>query len=367
MAADKAKKTSGAAKPITPDECGRRIRSGETDNLYLFYGRDVGALEPFAKKLTEKLCPKEAQTMNLHRFDAQTLDTEALSDAVQVLPMFAERVVVTLTGLNMETLPKNQADILRKIVADIPETTVMIISAGGDTNYKNRRSLTDKNKRFADLCAKHGTVCEFAFRTVSEAARSAQAAFSKNGVAITRHDAEYLAQLCLCETAHMAKEIEKLSAYANGGEVRREDIDALCVRKIESDGFGLALGILGGNAGMVFRRIDELKAQNYEPMQIISIINMSLSDIYRAKLYRSSGKSYQDCAADFKYPKNREFAVKNAFSECSNISVEQIRKTAVLLSDTEYKMKTTSMNTDAAFLALEQFAASAMGERDNRR
>ena len=128
----------------TPAECAANVRAAKYENLYLFYGRDTGALEPFAKKLAAKLCPPEAQMMNLHIFDAQELDMEALADAVQVLPMFAERVVVTLNGLNMENMLKNQADLLRGIVADIPETTVMIISEGGEELYKNRRSLTDK-------------------------------------------------------------------------------------------------------------------------------------------------------------------------------------------------------------------------------
>lgn len=344
----------------TVDECARKIKSGEYENLYLFYGRDVGALEPFARKLAGRLCPKDAQVMNLHSFDAQNMDMEALSDSVQVLPMFAERVVVTVSGLNMDSLSKTQGDLLRNIVGDIPETTTVIISAGGEEHYKNRRSLTDKNKRFADLCAKHGTVCEFAYRSVSEAARIAAAAISRGGASISKQNAEYLAQLCLCETAHINSEIEKLCAFANGREISREDIDALCVRRIESDGFSLALNILRSNALFVFKRLDELKAQNYEPTQILSIINMSLTDIYRAKLCRSAGMSWQDCAANFKYPKNREFAAKNAFSECSNIPLERIRRTMTLLCDTDLRLKTVSMNAQMSMLTVEEFAAAAM-------
>lgn len=344
----------------TVDECARKIKSGEYENLYLFYGRDVGALEPFAKKLAGRLCPKDAQIMNLHSFDAQNMDMEAFSDSVQVLPMFAERVVVTVSGLNMDSMSKTQGDLLRNIIGDIPETTTVIISAGGEEHYKNRRSLTDKNKRFADLCAKHGTVCEFAYKSVSEAARLAAAAISRGGASISRQNAEYLAQLCLCETAHINSEIEKLCAFANGREIFREDIDALCVRRIESDGFTLALNILRSNALFVFKRLDELKAQNYEPTQILSIINMSLTDIYRAKLCRSAGMGWQDCAADFKYPKNREFAAKNAFSECSNIPIERIRRTMTLLCDTDLRLKTVSMNAQMSMLTVEEFAAAAM-------
>ncbi len=345
---------------LSPTECEKNIRAGNPDSLYLFYGRDTGALEPFAKRLAVRLCPKEAQVMNLHSFDAETMDLEILSDSVQVLPMFAERVVVTIGGLNMEKLNKSQGDILRKILGDIPETTTVIISAPGEELYRNKRSLTDKNKRFADMCAKLGTVCEFSYKSVSESGRSIVSALEKRGAKISRRDAEYLAELCLCETAFIKMEIDKLSAYANGGEITKEDIDALCIRRVDSDGYSLAVNILRGNAVFVFRRIEELKKQGFEPTPLLAVISSSLTDIYRAKLCRSAGLDYHQCAADFGYAKNREFVMKNAFSECGNIPLERIHRAITLLSDTEYRMKTRSMNTAAQYLAVEQYAAAVM-------
>ncbi len=348
---------------LSPNECGKKIRAGEYDRLYCFFGRDTGALAPFAKKLAGKLCPAEAQTMNLHAFDARELDMEAFSDAVSVLPMFAERVVVTLSGLNMEQLAKSNADILRKLIADLPDTTVLIIDAGGEMQYKNRRNLSDKNKRFFDNCAKYGSVVEFAFRTVGDTARSIAASAEKRGCFISKNNAEYLAQMCLCETAFINMELDKLISYTLRGEITRETIDALCIRRIESDGFGLAKNILDGNAFFVFKRLDELKAQDYESTQVLAIIGMSLTDIYRARLCRSSGRSWQEGAKDFGYPKNREFAIKNAFGSCTSISLERIRNTISMLAELEFRLKTVTMNEQAKFLAVEQFAADAMAQR----
>lgn len=344
----------------TAGECAADIRNAEYKRLYFFYGRDTGASEPFEKKLVGKLCPGDAQIMNLHRFDAEKLDAESLFDAVQVLPVLADRVVVEIRKLNMEKISKSVADALRTVISDIPETTVIIIDACGEEQYKNKKTLSDKNKRFADKCAKYGAVCEFACKSVSQAARLAATAIAKRGSSISAQDAQYLASLCLCETAHINQEIEKLTAYADGSPITRADIDALCVKKTESDGYTLAISVLKGNAYFVFDRLNELKLQNYEPAQICAIINMSLADIYRAKLFRSSGKTYRECAEAFSYPKNREFAVRNAFSECGSVPIERIRKTLRLLSDYEFSLKTTSMNAEAAFLALEQFAAAAM-------
>ncbi len=346
---------------ITPDECAAKIRSAHYEKLYLFYGRDDGALLPFAKKLADKLCPKNAGFMDLHSFDAQKLNMEELSDAVNVLPMFSERIVVTVSGFNMDDLDKSHGDMLRKILSDIPDTTAVIISAEGDKLYKNRKTLTDKNKRFVDFCSKYGDVCEFAYRSLQQTGKYIMNALSARGTAISRKNAEYLANLCLCETRHIDMEISKLAAFSGGsGEITKEDIDALCIKKIEADGFQLALNILNSNAKAVFTRLEELRSLGYEPTQIIAIINMSLSDIYRAKLAKAAGLTPDQCAAQFAYPKNRAFTVKYAFNDCANIPLERIRRTAILISDTEYRLKTSSLGSGGAFLALEQFAAQAM-------
>ena len=176
-------------------------------------------------------------------------------------------------------------------------------------------------------------------------------------------DVEVKAASVMADLKAKDKELEKLSAYAEGREVTREDIDLLCIRRIESDGYSLAINILRGNAAMVFTRLRELDVQNYEPYAIIGIIGFSLADIYRAKLARSSGRSVADVAKDFSYAKNREFAVKNAYSECGNISAERIRKTLEILSETDLMLKTRSRGKDGDMLTLEQGLARSMALR----
>ena len=324
---------------LTASALGKTIRENDIDSLYYFYGHDTAALESFTKRLVNKLCPADAQVMNFHKLDGKNLDFPMLTDACEALPFMAERVVVTINDLNIDAVTKDDLDDLKKILGSLGETTTVIIYATGVDLFKNKKYLTDKNKRFADFCEKHGTVCNFEYKRASDLGKSISTYLAKSGCTITKSNAEYLANLCLCDTAFISKELEKLSAYAEGREVTREDIDLLCIRRIESDGYSLAINILRGNAAMVFTRLRELDVQNYEPYAIIGIIGFSLADIYRAKLARSSGRSVADVAKDFSYAKNREFAVKNAYSECGNISAERIRKTLEILSETDLMLK----------------------------
>lgn len=338
----------------------KKLKAEGASQLYYLYGQDTGALESFVKTLLGKICPKDDRTMNLHRFDGKTPDIAAIADACEMLPMFAERVVVTINDLNMDTLSRSDGDDLRRILSDLPETTTAVIYSTGVDLYKNKRSLTDKNKRFADFCAKHGISCEFAYKRVYELGKNIMAAFEKEGCSITKFDAEYLAECCLSDTASIRQEIVKLCSYAPGRQITRADIDALCIKKVESDGFSLAINILRSNSALVFTRIRELADQNMEAFEILGSISFSLTDLYRARLALSSGRSQQACCEDFKYPRNREFAVKNAFNECQNISLIRIRETIRIFSDADRALKTRSQGKKGDLLTLEEAAAKAM-------
>lgn len=341
----------------------RKVREGRPASLYYFYGHDTGALESFVKRLTARLLPASERAMNLHRFDGQSLDIGAVADACEMLPLFAQRAVILINDLNIDKTPKADADDLRKILGDLPETTTVVIYSTGVDLYKNKRSLTDKNKRFCDFCAKHGEVCEFAYKRSDDMAKDIISELRGMGCGIAQREARYLAELCLCDTSSVQREMEKLSAYAHGRDITKEDIDLLCIRRIDSDGFSLAVNILRSNAQFVFRRIKELQGQNFEAIEIIGAVSFSLNDLYRARLAVSSGRTQAQCAADFKYPKNREFAVRNAFNECQNISRRRIRNAIEVFAEADLALKTGSRGKAGDMLLVEEAAARAMAYR----
>ena len=46
----------------------KAIKENTPASLYYFYGHDVAAIESFVNWMVAKLCPKDAQFMNLHKF-----------------------------------------------------------------------------------------------------------------------------------------------------------------------------------------------------------------------------------------------------------------------------------------------------------
>ena len=341
---------------LSPTTLGKEIRENNIYCVYYFYGHDVSTLEAYTNKLVKRLCPVDAQAMNLHKFDGKKLDIPALADAAQALPLFAERVVITINDLNMDSVNKDDADAVRKILKSIQDGTTVIIYATGTDLYRNKKNLTDKNKRFCDFCNKIGCVCDFALKNTYEMVLSGDTTNCKPG--------QFVNIQIKGNTAFVKQEIKKLADYSGSGEITKETIDLLCIKHVESDGYSLAMNIVRSRADLVFARLDELSQQNYEPFEILGIISFSVSDMLRAKLARSSSLNISDVVSNFDYPKNREFAVKNMYNDCANISLNRIKSILEILSDTDLTLKTHSSGKSSDMLTLEQGIARCMALRN---
>lgn len=335
----------------------RDIRNNEIANIYYFFGKDVAMIESYTKKLVKKLVPLEDQAMNFQSFDGKNLDLSRLADCCEVYPMFAERVVVAINDLNADSLNGEDYKFFTKILQNLPETTTVIIYATGVDLYKNKLRLTDKNAKLSDFCAKNGVSCDFALKSVNEMGKMIVQRVNKYGCVISKKTADYLAEKCNGDTVFANSEIHKLCSYVNGGEITNETVDLLCVRKLEADSFKLASAIVRGDSDKAFSIMDELYSLQTDSFAILSAISMSFIDIYRACIGKSKGKTPNDVAADFSYPKNRAFAVSNAYKDSSNVLSKRIRRCMKILSETDLAMK--SLRTDNRLL-LEQAVAGML-------
>ncbi len=329
---------------LTDTELGKSIRNNEIAELYYFYGKDVAMIQAFTAKLVKKLIPVELRAMDFQSFDGNSLDLSQLADCCEVCPMLADRVVVTINDLNADNINSSDYKFLTEILSKLPDTTTVIIYATGVDLYKSRTRLTDKNSKFVDFCAKHGAVCDFALKSPVEMAKTIMRRVEKSGCSISRDTAELLAQKCAGDTVLANTETDKLCAYVDGGEITSADVELLCVRKLEADSFRLAAAIAKKDSAAAFGIMNELFDLKEDSFSILAALSMGMMDIYRAVAGKAAGKTQNDVLKDFSYPPARSFAVKNAFRDSSRVSVKQIRKCMLLLSEADIEIK--SLRTD---------------------
>ncbi len=336
---------------VTENDLKLAIRDRHFSRAYYFYGKDIAAIEGCTKSIISRLVKKGDEAYNLHEFDGKSFDTDIFSDACEALPVFAEYVCCTVCDLNAEELSADSLSRIAEIVADLPETTVLIFYFTSIDVTGGKKYPTAKNKKLMDAVGKVGGVCNFALKTPSVLAKEIMSKASKAGCGISREAAALLAEQCLCDRLMIENEIDKLTAYAAGSEITADTVRALSPRQIETTAFDLAKAITRMDSRTAMRLLNDLALEKTEPISILYAVSGSMLDLYRARAAIACRKSSADVKEDFGYAKNVGFRVDNAFRDVQRISMPHLRMCIRTLAETDIAMK--SLKTDNMILLEE--------------
>jgi DNA polymerase-3 subunit delta len=323
---------------ITEDILKDNIKLDKLGKLYYFYGKEVFLVKHYADRVREKLAP-DLDEFNLVKFEGFP-GFDALEEAIETLPVFAERKLVLMNDPDFE---KTDADTLDKVIAlfsELPDSCAVIISITGFEPSKNA-----KTKKLMACIEKFGDVCEFDLLTRAKAAEQIIRKASRLGCIISRENAEYIFELTLGSLTLIGAEVEKLASYAGkGGEITKQTIDLLTPRLTETSVYELAAALTSGRAKVAFGILDDLMAQNVQPVIILSTLSGAFVDYYRAKLGRDYGIHPDRAASDFNYPKNRLWVMGKTSRAVSGIDMDYIRNCLGILYKADIKLKSTTLD-----------------------
>lgn len=326
---------------ITESSLKTAIKNGQLQRAYYFYGKDIAAVETYTKKIVSKTVDKDNEACNLHSFDGKSFDIDIFSDACEALPFFADYVCCTVCDLNGESLTADIMKRLTEIIADLPETTVLIFYYTSVDVTDGKKYPTAKNKKLIDAVSKVGGVCNFGLKTPYALGKEIMSKVSKAGGSISKEAAEFLAVQCSCNTLLVENELDKLTAYAQGNEITIDIIKELSPRQIETTTFDLARAICRMDRKTAMRLLGDLFAENTEPISILYAVTGNMVDLYRARAAIAGRKTPENVKEDFRYPKNMLFRVDNAFRDVQKISMPHLRSCMKILADTDAAMKSS--------------------------
>ena len=96
--------------------------------LYIFYGEEVFLLNHYLLKLKELLIDELTESFNYHRFTAENFVLRDFADAVENLPMMAERTMVQVDDVDPFKLSEDLRDKIADILSDIPEYCTVVFT-----------------------------------------------------------------------------------------------------------------------------------------------------------------------------------------------------------------------------------------------
>ncbi|MCL2636890.1 MAG: DNA polymerase III subunit delta [Oscillospiraceae bacterium] len=319
---------------ITEDILKENLKLNKLSNLYYFFGKEVFLVKTYADRVREKFAP-DLDEFNLIKFSG-TPDFDSLEEAVETLPVFAEKKVVLLNDFDAEKIEIDTLERMIILLSDIPEYCAVIINITGFEPSKNA-----KTKKLLAAVEKHGIVCEFDLLSRAKAARLIADRVARLGCIISLENAEYLYDLTLGSLTLIGSEYKKLASFTGvGNEITREIIDRLTPRLTETSVYELAAALTEKRAKKAFKILDDLMAQNVQPVIILSSLSGAFTDYYRAKLGKNYKQNPDKTATDFNYPKNRAWLMKKVPASDLN----KIKNCISLLYKADIKLKSTTLN-----------------------
>ena len=263
----------------------RDLKAGTAGSGYLFYGEESYLREYYLGVLRKTLVPAEFEEFNYHRMEGKDLSIQTLADAVEAMPMLAERTLVEVTDLDLFKLNEDQREKLIALLNDIPPYCCLVFVY--DTiEYKPNRTMKKLMKAVTD----HLETVEFRPASGSELTAWIARRFRALGKDIDRQTAEYLIFLCGDLMTGLVPEIEKIGAYVKGNTITQKDIDAVADPVLSAQVFKLSDAVLQGQYDKAASILGDLLRMQTEPILILASLGSQLRRLYTARLAIDGGK-----------------------------------------------------------------------------
>jgi DNA polymerase-3 subunit delta len=330
----------------------KHLAKNPPSGIFCLYGKEHFLTKMYTQKIIDKAVGKLPSDFDYARFSGNP-DFDLLLNAVEGLPVIADKKVVLIQDFEFEKLDNITLENLIQMISELSDTTVLIIS--------NISIIPDtkkaKTKKILDAISKNGIVCEFDYLSTPKIISLIEKKVKRSNCTISKENAKYLTELCLSDLSKISEETAKLCSFVGQAEITKEIIDSLVEKQVDTSVYLLASAIVEQNNVKSVTILDDLFFQRIEPIVILASLTSAFTDFYKAKVARASGISPSVAAKDFHYPQNRTFLLEKAYRTVSSMEISTLRDCLKILIDTDLQLK--SVSTDNRIL-LEQALVKLM-------
>ena len=343
-------------KPMGELEIKKDISSKNLKPCYLIAGNDAYLKRFYVGKLCSSAFSGD-ETFNMQKFTDDSSISEVY-DAVWQFPLMADRKCVLLTDFDYTKCAKDEFERLLELFSDPCDTTVFVL-------YFNRiepDKKVDRTKKLFAAADKLGGMVQLDHRSRNDLCRMLMSGAEKRGAILNSITAGYIIECCGEDIGTLNSELEKLCAYARNREIKRADVDKVCVRTVENSVYNLARAITSLRLSDSLCILDELFFLRVEPAIILHTLGSAYVDMARVLFARNAGLKTNDVVADFGY-KGREFVVTKAADSLRRFDEDKLRSSlsAIINADSSLKSQGADAKTVLQVLVCELYNIIAPG------
>lgn len=328
--------TSLAKQEVKTEELTRlkaALRGQTLERLYIFHGEEVYLLHYYLQQIQKKSIDELTQDFNAHRFTQETFTLQAFADAVEALPMMAEKTYVQVDDIDLFKLNEAERGKMIEILSDIPEYCTVVFT------YEITAWKPDKRqKKLWEAIDKHAAIVEFAKQSPAELVAWISRHFMTLGKRIPKNLCEYLVEITGGTMTALLGEIKKIAAYSGNDEICKADIDAVTEPVLDAVVFQMTDLLGAGQYGAAMLKLQQLFKMQQEPIAILGAVGAHFRKISTARTLIDAGKNeyaLTQLTGLKGYPAQKTMTLARKFS------VKFCRRASELVLETDYQMKTS--------------------------
>ena len=269
MAGKKAINENAAYEQLRAD-----MAAGSLGTAYLFHGEESYLREYCLSEMRRQLAPAGSETFNFHKLEGKTLTVQALTEAVEAMPMMSPRTMVQVVDWDIYKLGEEQRAGLIALLEDLPPYCCLVL-VYDLLAYKPNRTY---KKLYAAVTA-HVREVKFTQQSQREIMNWVARRFRATGHTIDVPTAEHLLFTC-----------GSLAAYAKGERVTRADIDAVASPVVEAQVFDMTRAVSKGDFDRAAELLGQLLELQQEPFMLLSLLGGELRRLHAARVALDTGR-----------------------------------------------------------------------------
>lgn len=321
---------------LTVEALEKQLNQGITQGIYLLYGKETFLLEQQLKKI-KKNFGELIKGINYIVIDENNIQ-ELIADIETPAFGYPNKLIIARnTGIfKREGKGRNvgASKELKDKINDYLKANVEMINDAVVLVFVEEEA--EKNSIFNTI-EKIGQVCDFEEQKPFQITKRLKSICNSYKVNVDENILQYLIECCGTNMQDLINEIRKLIEFAGeNGKIQKQDIDKLCIKKIESIIFDLT-----DNLGQ--KKIKEAMEVLYnliaskEPIQkiLITLYN-HFKKLYFVKLAVENNK---DVATSLNLKANQMFLVNKYKLQAKGFKASELRKIIQELQDLDYKYK----------------------------
>ena len=325
-----------SGKPDTSglDKLKKDLAAGSPGQLYIFHGEETYLRDHYLGRLREAVLTGGLGEFNRHDIAARDMSPHALEEAVDCLPMMAERTLVEVADFDLFKAGEKEREEYARILSGLPDYCCLVFL------YDTLEYKPDARTKLAQTVKAHGTAVNFARQSPRELADWVRRHFKAQGKEIDPRLCEELIFLCGDLMHSLQQEIGKIAAYAKGDKITRADMEAVATPQLSAVVFRIADAIGEKNFDKAAATLGELYQMQKTPYEIMGAFGKQMRQLYSARLALDGGQNaaWVSQLWGMRYPADRLMVSARRFS------LPWCRNAVIRCAQTDLAMKSTGQD-----------------------